>query len=158
MKIAFWTLLFFTIAIQMVQAENSNISSHLNLDPAGIAIEGYDPVSYHMDKPKKGTEKYSFFHHGATYLFSSQKNLEIFQKNPASYLPAFGGWCAWAMLEGEKVSVDPENYKIINGTNYLFYNSFFTNTLSKWNKRAERETDKGLVDRAEREWTTLNQK
>jgi YHS domain-containing protein len=141
----------------MVQAENSNISSHLNLDPAGTAIQGYDPVSYHRDKPEKGMEEYSFFYHAATYLFSSQKNLKIFQENPVRYLPAFGGWCAWAILEGEKISVDPENYKIINSINYLFYNSFFTNTLSKWNKQAERETDKGLIDQAQREWAALNQ-
>jgi len=61
------------------------------------------------------------------------------------------------MLDGEKIAVDPENYKIINGITYLFYNSFFTNTLSKWNKRAEAETDRILVQKAQLEWAALHQ-
>jgi len=94
MKLAFWSLLFITIAIQTVWADNSNISLHLNLDQTGTALQGYDPVSYHRDKPKKGKEEYSFFYHGATYLFSNQNTLKTFQDNPERYLPAFGGWCA----------------------------------------------------------------
>jgi hypothetical protein len=35
---------------------------------------------------------------------------------------------------GEKVSIDPETFKIVNGKLYLFYNRFFTNTLKDWNK------------------------
>jgi hypothetical protein len=37
-------------------------------------------------------------------------------------------------LKGEKVSVDPETFKIVNGKLFLFYNSFFNNTLKSWNK------------------------
>ena len=45
------------------------------------------------------------------------------------------GWCAYAMgAKGEKVSIDPETFKIINGKLYLFYNSYFNNTLKSWNK------------------------
>jgi hypothetical protein len=36
--------------------------------------------------------------------------------------------------KGEKVEIDPETYKIINGKLYLFYNRFFNNTLPLWNK------------------------
>jgi hypothetical protein len=36
--------------------------------------------------------------------------------------------------KGEKVSVDPETFKILNGKLYLFYNKYFTNTLKDWNK------------------------
>ena len=36
--------------------------------------------------------------------------------------------------KGAKVSVDPETFKIIDGKLYLFYNSFFNNTLKDWNK------------------------
>jgi hypothetical protein len=35
---------------------------------------------------------------------------------------------------GEKVSVDPKTFKIIDGKLYLFYNKFFNNTLIDWNK------------------------
>ena len=36
--------------------------------------------------------------------------------------------------KGEKVEVDPETFKIIQGKLYLFYNAFFNNTLKDWNK------------------------
>jgi len=159
MKILYGLLfLFSAITVQTVWADNSAISAHLNLDKAGLAIQGYDPVSYHTEGPAKGKKEYSLVHSGATYLFSSQNNLEKFSNNPGAYLPAFGGWCAWAMLDGEKVEVDPETYKIIDGVTYLFYNSFFTNTLSKWNTRAESETENNLVKKARFEWDALVQK
>jgi hypothetical protein len=36
--------------------------------------------------------------------------------------------------KGEKVEVDPETFKIVNGKLFLFYNAYFNNTLKSWNK------------------------
>ena len=111
---------------------------HFNLDN-GIAIKGYDPVSYFTEnKAVKGSKDLSVFHQGIVYYFSTAANKEIFKANPFKYEPEYGGWCAYAMGEnGEKVSVDPETYKIINGKLYLFYNKYFTNTLKDWNKNED---------------------
>ena len=99
----------------------------------GVAISGYDPVSYFTSKPQKG--KVAYIQNGITYKFASTANLEMFKKTPAKYEPAYGGWCAYAMgAKGEKVEVDPENFKIVNGTLNLFYKNFFSNTLDDWNK------------------------
>jgi hypothetical protein len=35
---------------------------------------------------------------------------------------------------GEKVEINPETFKIIDGKLYLFYNAYFNNTLKSWNK------------------------
>jgi len=35
---------------------------------------------------------------------------------------------------GEKVEINPEILKIIDGKLYLFYNKYFNNTLKSWNK------------------------
>ena len=108
---------------------------HFNLDD-GIAIDGYDPVAYfNSDKAVKGNKNLAVYFQGATYHFSSVENKEAFKKNPSAYEPQYGGWCAYAMgKNGEKVSVDPETFKIINGKLYLFYNRAFNNTLKSWNK------------------------
>lgn len=108
---------------------------HVNLDN-GIAIKGYDPVAYFtQNKAVKGNSGLSVFYLGATYNFSSVANKETFKASPAKYEPEYGGWCAYAMgKNGEKVSVDPETFKFINGKLYLFYNKFLTNTLKDWNK------------------------
>ncbi|MBX9734303.1 MAG: hypothetical protein K2X37_09590 [Chitinophagaceae bacterium] len=69
------------------------------------------------------------------YYFSSEKNAAIFKQSPAKYEPQYGGWCAYAMgATGEKVNIDPETFKVLNGKLYLFYNKFFNNTLKSWNK------------------------
>lgn len=113
-----------------------------------VAIEGYDPVSYFDGKPADGESKFSTVHKGVTYLFSSSVNLGKFKVNPEKYEPAYGGWCAFAMGEsGEKVKIDPETYKIIDGKLFLFYNFWGNNTLSTWNKN-----EKPLKAKADQNW------
>lgn len=101
-----------------------------------VAIQGYDPVAYFTQKKAvKGKKEIAASYEGVTYNFSSQANKEAFAKNPASYEPQYGGWCAYAMgTNGEKVEVDPGTFKIVNGKLFLFYNAYFNNTLKSWNK------------------------
>jgi YHS domain-containing protein len=110
-------------------------TKQFNLDD-GVAISGYDPVAYFKsNKAVKGNRSLSVDQQGIVYYFSSEANREEFRKNPSHYEPEYGGWCAYAMgAKGEKVSIDPETFKIINGKLHLFYNSFFNNTLKSWNK------------------------
>ena len=106
---------------------------HFNLKKS-IAIEGYDPVSYFHGKPSEGQPELKFSYKGATYLFSSKANLDTFKLMPDKYEPAYGGWCAYAMGEtGEKVRIDPETFKLVDGKVYLFYNFWGNNTLEDWN-------------------------
>lgn len=109
---------------------------HFNINKNSLAIQGYDPVAYFKsNKAIKGKKDITVTHHAVIYHFSSIENKDAFVKNPAGYEPQYGGWCAYAMgKEGDKVSIDPETFKIINGKLYLFYNSFFNNTLTSWNK------------------------
>ena len=89
-----------------------------------------------------------------TYFFINKENLERFKKNPNKYLPQFGGWCAYAMGDsGEKISVAPETFKIIDGKLYLFYNKFFTNTLNSWN-----EDEAALKKNADSNWLNVMNK
>jgi YHS domain-containing protein len=102
----------------------------------GLAIEGYDPVAYFTSRSAvKGKSDIVAMHNGVTYRFASIQNRDAFKANPDKYEPQYGGWCAYAMgTKGEKVEVDPETFKIIDGKLYLFYNKFFNNTLESWNK------------------------
>ena len=115
----------------------------------GLAIQGYDPVAYIIqNKAVKGSKDQAVFHQGVTYYFASAANKEEFKKNPSRYEPEYGGWCAYAMGEkGEKVSVDPKTFKIIGGKLYLFYNKYFNNTLTDWNK-----DESNLKRKAEANW------
>lgn len=120
-----------------------------------IGLKGYDPVSYFNDGPVKGKPKYSASFQDIRYLFASEKNLHAFEQNPARYLPAYGGWCAWAMRDGEKVDINPKRFKIVNGVNYLFYDGFWGDTLKKWNKLSQKTTEQQLIDLAQEQWQEI---
>ena len=109
---------------------------HLNLDKSSKAIQGYDLVSYFTEnKAQKGSKQFQVEREGTIYWFKSQGNKDLFESNENKYILTYGGWCAYAMgVNGEKVKIDPETFKIIDGKLYLFYNFFFTNTLDKWNE------------------------
>lgn len=110
---------------------------HYNLGKKGLAVQGYDPVAYFAEgggKARKGSPRYTTTHRGVTYRFANQQNLERFRKTPTKYEPAYGGWCAYAMREGDKVEVDAEAFLIQDGRLMLFYNGFWGNTRKSWSK------------------------
>ena len=122
-----------------------------NLDDDHLAIQGYDPVSYFQKTgPREGKAQFSASYKGVNYRFASQENLKIFQSGPEKYEPQYGGWCAYAMADGEKVKIDPETFKIIDGRLYLFYNFYFNNTLKSWDK-----DEKSLKNKADLHWKEL---
>ena len=52
---------------------------------------------------------------------------------------------------GEKVEIDPETFKIVDGKLYLFYHSFTNNTLNTWTK-----DEAGLKSKADKNWDKIN--
>lgn len=117
----------------------------------GLAIQGYDPVAYFTEnRAIEGKSTISSKYNGATYHFSTTKNKELFDKEPAKYEPAYGGYCAYAMAFGEKVKIDPETFKVKNNRLFLFYNFRFNNTLKDWNK-----DEANLFQKAENEWKKI---
>ncbi|MDX2176201.1 MAG: YHS domain-containing (seleno)protein [Candidatus Sumerlaeia bacterium] len=113
-------------------------AAHQNVAKKGeLAISGYDPVSYFDGTPSKGSETITSWYDGATYRFANEGNRAKFAADPVAFAPAYGGWCAYAMVDGEKVDVDPKTYKISEGRLLLFYNGLLGNTLKKWNKADE---------------------
>ena len=117
-----------------------------------LAIQGYDPVGYfNQGKAIKGKKEISTSYQGVTYNFWSNENKNAFIKNPTKYEPQYGGWCAYAMgSAGEKVEINPETFKIVDGKLFLFYNAFFNNTLKSWNK------DEGnLKTQADNNWRKI---
>ena len=48
----------------------------------GVALHGYDPVSYYSNKPLKGKAENKFNYKGVSYLFATTGNLGVFKKEP----------------------------------------------------------------------------
>lgn len=117
-----------------------------------LMLSGYDPVAYFTDgKAIKGKKIYACSYRGQRYYFSNDANRGLFLSKPDAYESQYGGWCAYAMGEsGEKVEVDPETFKIVEGKLYLFYNFYFSNTLTKWNQE-----ESVLKIKADKNWKSI---
>jgi YHS domain-containing protein len=96
--------------------------SPINVDKKGVALHGYDPVSYfELDKPLPGSAAVSYAFGGAKWWFSSAENRQAFAQNKNKYLPQYGGYCAKAVSENQIADVDPLAYKIVEGKLFLNY-------------------------------------
>ena len=118
--------------------------------PAGVAIEGYDPVAYFTEgKAARGKPEFSSQHNGATWWFASAAHQELFQADPAKYAPAYGGWCAYGMAEGYAAETDPANgWSIHEGRLYLNWDA----EISKaWNADRDR-----FLEKSEANWPGVN--
>jgi len=99
----------------------------------------------------EGKKELAINRQGADYYFSSAENKDAFLKSPGAYERQYGGWCAYGMgKNGDKVNEDPETFKIIDGKLFLFYNRFFNNTLTSWNK-----DETNLKTKAEINWQKI---
>ncbi len=113
-----------------------------NLGDGGLALEGRDPVSYFAagaKKPAKGKKDLTATHRGVTYRFANEANRKAFLAKPAAYEPAYGGWCAYAMADGQKVEVDVDSFLIEDGRLMVFYKGLFNDTRKKWLKAGDLE-------------------
>jgi hypothetical protein len=132
----------------------SSRTSH-DLLGEGVGLVGYDPVSYFPDggsRPVKGHILIPAEYDGVTYRFISEEHRDLFQKNPTKYLPAYGGWCTWAMaVLAKRVDVDPEAYVVRNGRLYVFYRDPKLDTRAKF-----LEDPEGMLAKAEANWPALS--
>lgn len=84
------------------------------------AVSGYDVVSYQTEKrPLRGNGHFVASHEGVTYIFANQANLDAFNADPARYVPAYGGYCAFGVSVGKKFVADPEVWRVVDGRLYL---------------------------------------
>lgn len=141
------------VLLTVAHAQNTIRTKQFNLEK-GLAIQGYDPVAYFTQhKAVKGDKQIAASAEGVVYYFSSVANKELFLKGYKQYEPQYGGWCAYAMgASNEKVEIDPETFKILDGKLYLFYHSWTNNTLPKWNK-----DEANLKAAADKNWQKIIQ-
>tara|TARA_R110000822_G_scaffold95487_2_gene218295 strand:+ start:85 stop:528 length:444 start_codon:yes stop_codon:yes gene_type:complete len=138
------TIFFLTISTTFL-AQNYNIQK-------GYVAEGFDVVSYFSNKPEEGSKEFITTYDGVKFKFSSNKNLETFKKAPKKYIPAYGGFCAYALgTKAERVSIDPETFEIRAGKLYLFYNSWGINTFKMWQEEGAEQ----LKEKADKNWVKI---
>ena len=144
-----------SVGLAQSRAMPSSASVHqYNLMGESVGVSGYDPVSYFPEgggKPEKGLISISVQRDGVTYRFASEEHRALFEKNAEKYLPAYGGWCAWAVAElGKRVDVDPESFEMRDGKLYLFFRDKKLDTRALW-----REKPGEFLVKSETKWPEL---
>lgn len=123
----------------------------VNVDKAGLALQGYDPVAYFtLGKPTKGDPKYRSEFKGAIYQFVSDEHKAMFDKDPQKYEPQFGGYCGYAASINKTASVDVEFWEIIDGRLVLQHNK---KAWDLWHKDVP-----GNLKKADANWPGLVEK
>ncbi|MEO9966922.1 MAG: YHS domain-containing (seleno)protein [Reichenbachiella sp.] len=108
-----------------------------------VAVSGFDLVSYFTaEAPILGSTKHAVELDGVIYRFTNAENKSAFEADTEKYLPAYGGWCAYAMAnDGSLMSSNPDKYEIQDGKLYLFFDNFITSIQGglqkEWNSDSE---------------------
>ncbi len=125
-----------------------NVSTGATLAGPGLAVHGHDVVAYFRGgTPLLGSDAHAYAYKGGTYRFADQANLDAFKADPETYVPAFGGFCAYGVAVGKKFDGDPRYWKIVNGRLYLNLNA---DIAAKW-----AEDVSGYVATANGKWTGI---
>jgi YHS domain-containing protein len=136
---------------QFAFAYDEKSSSALNLDAKGVAVKGYDPVSYFLATgPMEGKVSITARHEGATYQFANTTNRDSFKANPAKYVPAFGGFCAMGTVFDKKLDVNPKLWRVVNDKLYL---NIHDDAQTRW-----MEDIPGNISKADKNWVNIKNK
>jgi YHS domain-containing protein len=118
-------------------------------DPlTGVAIDGFDPVSYFTDaEPQPGLPDYEYDWGGVPWYFESAANRDVFARNPQIYAPQYGGHCLMSLSRGYLSDGKPRLYVVEGLKLYFFY--------SAANRDAYLMARSAAVSDAEKNWPKL---
>lgn len=88
---------------------------------ARVMLKGADVVAYFVsNKYQQGLPQFSSRYEDISFRFASAENKALFDKQPAKYLPEFGGYCANGIVYGIPWGGDADTWKMIAGKLYIF--------------------------------------
>ncbi|MGH6684519.1 MAG: YHS domain-containing (seleno)protein [Pseudolabrys sp.] len=95
------------------------------VDPhSGLAISGFDPVSYFTDdKPKMGRPDLELRLDAIVWRFRNEGDRAAFADHPEVYTPRFGGYDPVAIARGASVPGHPLFWALTGERLYLFYSA-----------------------------------
>jgi YHS domain-containing protein len=137
-------------AVTMVTADASTkpLKRLINVDDTGLALRGYDPVSYFADgKAVMGKPDIVSSYNGGRYQFVSVEHKATFEAMPAKYEPQFGGYCGYAVANNDLAPIDPDAFTIINDRLVL--------QKAKWVLRLWNVAPQKHLNNADKNWPGL---
>ena len=131
-----------------IAADEYNTATGLTAAGAPLAFHGVDPVAFiDIENRISGTAKFTAVHDGVAYYFSSQDNVDKFEKNPSRYQPQNGGFCTFGVSVGKKFDGNPRYADIVDDKLYVFLNEHIYKEYLK--------DRKGTIRKAEKSWKKI---
>ncbi len=88
---------------------------------AHVMLDGHDMVAYFTQgRHALGSAQFKTVHEGVTFYFASAEHKALFDREPAKYLPQYGGFCANGINYGIPWGGDADTWRIIDGKLYIF--------------------------------------
>ncbi|WP_315725034.1 MULTISPECIES: YHS domain-containing (seleno)protein [unclassified Bradyrhizobium] len=88
---------------------------------SGLAIDGFDPVSYFVDgKALLGLPDYEASQGGVVWRFRNEGNRASFLAHPEVYGPQFGGYDPTDVARGVTVAGNPRFFAVVEDRLFLF--------------------------------------
>jgi YHS domain-containing protein len=138
----------FGAAAPAFAVDETNTSAGLTAEGAPLALHGFDPVAYFVEgAPRQGRADLAKVHDGVTYYFASESHRDAFAKDPARYVPAYGGFCAYGVSVGKKFDGDPRFWTVSGGRLYLNLNADIAKKFQ--------EDVPGSIAKAETQWRKI---
>nr|WP_210252160.1 YHS domain-containing (seleno)protein [Rhodoplanes serenus] len=89
---------------------------------SGLAISGFDPVAYFVDRAAvEGRAEYEYTYAGTVWRFRNPGNRNAFADNPTVYAPVFGGYDPVGIARGVSRPGNPGLFAVMGGRVFLFY-------------------------------------
>lgn len=90
----------------------------------GIALDGFDPVSYFTEpEPLDGRADFEFIWGGVPWHFATRANRDAFVRAPEIYCPQYGGHGAMGVARGFVSDGNARIYTVYKNRLYLFYSA-----------------------------------
>lgn len=90
----------------------------------GLALYGFDPVSYFADRePRAGSPELVSTRGSVTWCFRNEGNRAAFEAHPDVYVPRFGGYDPIALARGVTTAGSPLVWLIHGERLYLFHDA-----------------------------------
>ena len=146
------TILGLALVVSTVVFAQDNKAN--NIDNSNIALQGYSPVSYlDLGLAQRGNKAYKSEYNKVAYYFTSAEQKTTFDKNPAKYMPQYGGFCAFGVYADAKFRVNPNKFLVEDDKYYLFLDNVELDAKQLW--LAENDHSK-LESVANNNWKKLS--
>ena len=97
------------------------VNAHVVESTSSVMLKGHDVVSYFtQNKHAMGSPQFASVYEGVNFYFANAQHKDLFDKEPAKYIPQYGGYCADGIVYSIPWGGDADTWTLRDGKLYIF--------------------------------------